>query len=164
MAQLRCAKTSELLLEGTPTEVAAMAEKIGYDEVLFDGVGWQHEVGQDEGVPPLEHGPHYSDQDRGAEHEQAEGDDPRAAKPGQSNFDPKALLELKRQDLEGRELTAGGQGLDGLDKATAKEIRAAAKKNAQTLRGRLEPDATAVRQAKDRMKRARDRVKRARQK
>lgn len=39
MAQLRDARTSEILHEGTPLEVALLAEKIGRDEVLFDDVG-----------------------------------------------------------------------------------------------------------------------------
>jgi hypothetical protein len=39
MAQLRDAQTSELILEGTPYEVAAAAAELGLGEVLFDGVG-----------------------------------------------------------------------------------------------------------------------------
>jgi hypothetical protein len=39
MAQLRDARTSDILYEGTPLEVALMAEKLGRDEVLFDDVG-----------------------------------------------------------------------------------------------------------------------------
>lgn len=39
MAQLRDTKTSEILYEGTPLEVALIADEIGRDEVLFDDVG-----------------------------------------------------------------------------------------------------------------------------
>jgi hypothetical protein len=39
MAQLRDAHTSELIAEGTPLELAVLAEELGRDEVLFDGVG-----------------------------------------------------------------------------------------------------------------------------
>lgn len=39
MAQLRDAVTSELLGEGTPTQVAAIGERIGFAEVIFDDVG-----------------------------------------------------------------------------------------------------------------------------
>lgn len=39
MAQLRDAKTSELILEGTPLELALAANELGRDEVLFDDVG-----------------------------------------------------------------------------------------------------------------------------
>lgn len=39
MAQLRDAQTSELIAEGTPLEVAIVARRIGFDEVLFDDVG-----------------------------------------------------------------------------------------------------------------------------
>lgn len=38
MAQLRDKKTSEVIFEGTPVEVASMAQKVGFDEILFDGV------------------------------------------------------------------------------------------------------------------------------
>lgn len=39
MAQLRDAKTSELLLEGTPEQVVLAAEERGRGNVLFDDVG-----------------------------------------------------------------------------------------------------------------------------
>lgn len=39
MAQLRDVKTSECVFEGTPYEVALMAEKVGKKEVIFDDVG-----------------------------------------------------------------------------------------------------------------------------
>lgn len=39
MAQLRDRHTSELILEGTPLEVALVAEQLGPAEVLFDDVG-----------------------------------------------------------------------------------------------------------------------------
>lgn len=39
MAQLRDSKTSQVIFEGTPFEVAQMAEQIGAKEVLFDDVG-----------------------------------------------------------------------------------------------------------------------------
>lgn len=39
MAQLRDVETGELLAEGTPVEIAAIAAELGIDEVLFDGVG-----------------------------------------------------------------------------------------------------------------------------
>jgi hypothetical protein len=39
MAQLRDKITSELLAEGTPLEVALVAELIGFDEIIFDDVG-----------------------------------------------------------------------------------------------------------------------------
>lgn len=39
MAQLRDARTSELIAEGTPTELALLADRLGRDEVLFDDVG-----------------------------------------------------------------------------------------------------------------------------
>lgn len=39
MAQLRDALTSEFLAEGDPTALVLLAEKIGPDEVIFDGVG-----------------------------------------------------------------------------------------------------------------------------
>lgn len=39
MAQLRDAITSELIFEGDPVAVAIMAEQIGVENVLFDGVG-----------------------------------------------------------------------------------------------------------------------------
>lgn len=51
MAQLRDKETSELLFDGTPLEVSALAEAIGLSEVMFDGVGWDHEVGHEEEVP-----------------------------------------------------------------------------------------------------------------
>lgn len=39
MAQLRDIRTSEFIFEGTPEECVLLADKIGRDEVLFDGVG-----------------------------------------------------------------------------------------------------------------------------
>lgn len=39
MAQLRDAHTSALILEGTVEDVVAVADELGHDEVLFDGVG-----------------------------------------------------------------------------------------------------------------------------
>ena len=39
MAQLRDAKTSELLFEGTPYQAVKEADKRGRDTVLFDDVG-----------------------------------------------------------------------------------------------------------------------------
>lgn len=39
MAQLRDAQTSELIAEGTPIEIVTIAEQIGAQEVLYDGVG-----------------------------------------------------------------------------------------------------------------------------
>jgi hypothetical protein len=39
MPQLRCAQTSELLAEGTPLEIATVAEAFAAGEVLFDDVG-----------------------------------------------------------------------------------------------------------------------------
>lgn len=39
MAQLLDARTSELIAEGTPLEVVLIADELGRDEVLFDGVG-----------------------------------------------------------------------------------------------------------------------------
>ncbi len=39
MAQLRDAKTSEIMFEGTPLECVLLADEIGRDEVLFDDVG-----------------------------------------------------------------------------------------------------------------------------
>lgn len=39
MAQLRCAQTSELMLEGTPLEVATAAAKFAAGDVVFDDVG-----------------------------------------------------------------------------------------------------------------------------
>lgn len=36
--QLRCAQTSELLAEGTPLEIATLADVFPRDEVVFDGV------------------------------------------------------------------------------------------------------------------------------
>lgn len=39
MAQLRDARSSALIFEGTPLEVALLAEELGRDEVLFDDVG-----------------------------------------------------------------------------------------------------------------------------
>lgn len=39
MAQLRDIQTSEFIFEGTPEECVLLADKIGRDEVLFDGVG-----------------------------------------------------------------------------------------------------------------------------
>lgn len=39
MAQLRDAQTSELIAEGTPTELVLLADELGVEEVLFDDVG-----------------------------------------------------------------------------------------------------------------------------
>lgn len=39
MAQLRDAISSQFLAEGTPLEVALLAQEIGFDEVIFDDVG-----------------------------------------------------------------------------------------------------------------------------
>ena len=39
MAQLRDAQTSEILAEGSPTEVVLIADQLGRAEVLFDDVG-----------------------------------------------------------------------------------------------------------------------------
>lgn len=39
MAQIRDAVTSELLGDGTPVQVAAIGERIGFAEVIFDDVG-----------------------------------------------------------------------------------------------------------------------------
>jgi len=39
MAQLRDARTSELIAEGTPQEVVLLADRLGHDEILFDDVG-----------------------------------------------------------------------------------------------------------------------------
>lgn len=39
MAQLRDAQTSEIIAEGTPVEVALIAETLGVTNVLFDDVG-----------------------------------------------------------------------------------------------------------------------------
>lgn len=39
MAQLRDAQTSEILAEGSPLEVALIAQTLGRREVLFDDVG-----------------------------------------------------------------------------------------------------------------------------
>lgn len=39
MAQLRDKQTSEIVFEGTPLEVATLANEIGVGEVLFDDVG-----------------------------------------------------------------------------------------------------------------------------
>lgn len=39
MAHLRDAKTSEHICEGTPLELALLADELGRDEVLFDDVG-----------------------------------------------------------------------------------------------------------------------------
>lgn len=37
--QLRCAQTSELIAEGTPLEIATVAQDFADGDVLFDGVG-----------------------------------------------------------------------------------------------------------------------------
>lgn len=39
MAQLRDAQTSEIIAEGTPAALVFLAEKLGRENVLFDGVG-----------------------------------------------------------------------------------------------------------------------------
>jgi hypothetical protein len=39
VAQLRDKTTSALIVEGTPLEVASVAQDLGFDEVLFDDVG-----------------------------------------------------------------------------------------------------------------------------
>lgn len=39
MAQLRDKKTSQIIFEGSALEVAALAEKLGLNEILFDDVG-----------------------------------------------------------------------------------------------------------------------------
>lgn len=39
MAQLRDKKTSEFIAEGSPVEMVLLADEVGIDEVLFDGVG-----------------------------------------------------------------------------------------------------------------------------
>lgn len=39
MAQLRDARTSELIAEGDPLELVLLADELGRDEVLFDDVG-----------------------------------------------------------------------------------------------------------------------------
>lgn len=39
MAQLRDAQTSEIIAEGTPAALVFLADKLGRDDVLFDGVG-----------------------------------------------------------------------------------------------------------------------------
>lgn len=39
MAQLRDKQTSHLIAEGTPLEMATLASKVGFDEVVFDDVG-----------------------------------------------------------------------------------------------------------------------------
>lgn len=39
MAQLRCARTSELLLEGTPLEVVTAGGQFAAGEVIYDDVG-----------------------------------------------------------------------------------------------------------------------------
>lgn len=41
MAQLRDKHTSELIAEGSPVEMVLLADQLGRDEVLFDGVGLQ---------------------------------------------------------------------------------------------------------------------------
>lgn len=38
MAQLRDKQTSQFIFDGTPLEVATLASKIGFDEVIFDDV------------------------------------------------------------------------------------------------------------------------------
>lgn len=38
MAQLRDAQTSELLAEGTPADLVLLADRLGPDRVIFDGV------------------------------------------------------------------------------------------------------------------------------
>lgn len=43
MAQLRDALTSALIAEGTPAEMVVIADAVGRDQVLFDGVGWDLE-------------------------------------------------------------------------------------------------------------------------
>lgn len=45
MAQLRDAQTSQYLAEGTPIEVALIAEAIGFSEVIFDDVGEGFDAG-----------------------------------------------------------------------------------------------------------------------
>lgn len=45
MAQLRDAVTSELLGEGTPEAMVLLAEQLGRDDVLFDGVESEHNPG-----------------------------------------------------------------------------------------------------------------------
>jgi hypothetical protein len=39
MAQLRDAKTGECIAEGTPEEMVLLADEVGVEEVMFDGVG-----------------------------------------------------------------------------------------------------------------------------
>lgn len=44
MAQLRDAQTSELIMEGTPLEVAVCAQGFDDADILFDGVGGQFDA------------------------------------------------------------------------------------------------------------------------
>jgi hypothetical protein len=45
MAQLRDAVTSELLGEGSPATMVLLAEQLGRDDVVFDGVESEHNLG-----------------------------------------------------------------------------------------------------------------------